>query len=288
MARATAVGDSLAPFLDATESTPLGRLLQARPETVGAVIWPYQCLGWDAKQRLTMIAAHYEALSTLPKALNFDVAESKEIINLAIFAEGLRVVLDRPKWFMREGQLVINLFIGERRSYSLAFSLAQEACGLVAYVGAIQGSNIEGALEEYRNLTKTLHGMRPRDFLFETFRTLCRCLGVCRILAVADASRHHRSEYFGSHQANERSVNYDEVWVERRGTRVDANFFSLSPHPELRNLEEIPSKKRSMYRQRYAMLEEIEALLHHTLNHGQPAIAFREIMKGAANEKILL
>ena len=83
------------------------------------------------------------------------------------------MVIDQAKWFMREGQLVINLFVGEVRMFSLAFSLGRDGGERTAFVGAVQGRDIEGVADEYRDLTKAAHGMRPRDLLFEIFRMLC-------------------------------------------------------------------------------------------------------------------
>jgi len=169
---------------------------------------------------------------------------------------------------MREGQAVLDLFIAETRIFSLAFSLRDEQ-GLTAVIGAIQGRDIEGALDTYRELTGALHGMRPRDFLVEMFRALCATLGVQRIVAVSDASRHHRSPYFGKVTDKRFPLDYDEVWTERGGTALDDDFFALPVKPTRRSIEEIPSKKRSMYRKRYEMLDRLEAKLAQAVSpHG--------------------
>ncbi|MBX9625267.1 MAG: VirK/YbjX family protein [Gemmataceae bacterium] len=45
---------------------PLGRLIAARPEMVGALIWPYLHAGWDAGTRLCRIREHYAAVAAAP------------------------------------------------------------------------------------------------------------------------------------------------------------------------------------------------------------------------------
>lgn len=236
-----------------------------RPETVGAVVWPYQCLGWDAATRLERIDSHCKAIDVLGAGLNFPIDQALQLLNLGDLSPGLRVVLDRPKWFMREGQLAMNLFAGELRIYTLAFSFGSFPDGMAAYVGAIQGSNTSGIQDAYKELTKSLHGMRPRDFLVELFRTFCRCLDVLRIYAVADARRQHRSEYFGAAKASTLTLNYDEIWAERGGVKVNEDFFVLSSEAAVRNLDDVPSKKRAMYRRRYEMLTELEQKLCSTM-----------------------
>jgi uncharacterized protein VirK/YbjX len=172
------------------------------------------------------------------------------------------VVVDQPIWFVREGQLVINLFLGEERIYSLAFSLFGQAGSVGAFVGAIQGRDIEGINDIYRELTKSSHGMRPRDLVIEIFRMFCAELGIAEILAVSDEYRHHRSGYFGNSADTKFSSNYNEIWEDRGGERVDPTCYRLKVGHEERDISSIPSKKRSLYRRRYEALQSIRQQIH--------------------------
>ena len=257
-AQALLVYGALKPFMHAPRPKSLGKLMTQRQETVGVVIWPYQCLDWDACTRLNRIRDHYSIIDSLGGPIDFPVNDRLVLLDLGEIREDLQIVLDQPKWFMREGQLTINLFLGDLRLYSLVFSLGSDAEGVAAFVGAIQGRDLEGILEEYRALTKAAHGMRPRDLLIEAFRMFCRAIGVARIYAVADEHRQHRSPYYGPTADKKLNLNYDEVWKERRGVRVDRLHFQLDVNPTERDLESIPAKKRGMYRRRYEMLRKID------------------------------
>lgn len=260
MYHAQRFSSSLDPFLHAPEGSLIHKLIAQRPETVGAVVWPYQCCTWDAETRLSRIEEHYKVIENLPQKIDFPVDGALMLFELNNVYEKLHIVLDQPIWFMREGQLVLNLFLDNVRIFSLAFSFATESGNVVAYVGAMQGRNIDGLLDTYRQITKAMHGMRPRDFLFELFRAFCRALGVSKIYAVSDSSRHHRSSYFGNKAKNgELTLNYDEIWLERGGALLNSDFYVFNVDPQVKNLEEVPSKKRSMYRQRYEFLATTEA-----------------------------
>src|SRR5438309_11851084 len=50
----------------ATAQSPLGKLIQEWPDTVGYLVWPYQCAAWDASERLTRIEGHLAALEKFP------------------------------------------------------------------------------------------------------------------------------------------------------------------------------------------------------------------------------
>ena len=249
---------SLQVYMHPRAGSPLQRVMEQRPELVGVTIWPYVCLSWSAETRLQRIDEHFRVVEKLNSALDFPVNGLLLLLDLEDITTNLRVVLDQPKWFMREGLFVINLFMLDVRIYSLAFSLGFEEDEVVVYVGAIQGVDVDGIVGDYRDLTKALHGMRPRDFLVELFRIFCRCTGVTRIYAVNDAKRQHRSSYFGSEKSGELLLNYNDIWVERGGVLDSEDFFVLSIETPMRNLDEVPSKKRAMYRRRYELLQSIE------------------------------
>ncbi len=245
-------------WFNAPEGSSLRQLLNHRPECLGAIVWPYMCNSWDAQTRLKCIREHHEAEDAMGQALAFPFGGGVRLLELSHLYDTLSVVIDRPIWFVREGELTINLFLGDVRAFSLAFSFARKDGMLFAYVGAIQGRNIADIKDTYRDMTKALHGMRPRDFLIEIFRVYCRHARVLFLLAVTDASRHHRSTYFGNPEKSF-SLNYDEVWQDRGGVKENADFFRLAVETQVRAIEDIPPNKRSMYRRRYALLAEIDS-----------------------------
>lgn len=244
----------------------LQRALQQRPELLGVVVWPYICTNWNARTRLQRIYEHFRVIESRGAVLDFPIDEQLPLLDLADVANDLRVVLDQPKWFMREGMLVLNLFAQDVRMYSLAFSFALEEDEVVAHIGAIQGVDIDGILGDYRDLTKALHGMRPRDFLVELFRILCRCLGVSNIYAVKNDRRQHCSSYFGAAKSDALFLNYNAIWEERGGIRKSEDFFALSLETPMKQLDMVPSKKRAMYRRRYELLGSLEERMHLALN----------------------
>jgi uncharacterized protein len=238
----------------------LVRLFNERPETIGILVWPYQCASWDIKMRLGRLRAHCDCVARLAAPFNIGPNERMVLADLSFIRAGLRVVIDQPVWFLREGNLVINFFVDRVRMYSLAFSFHEDEGGLTATIGSIQGRNLEDAAEEYRSLTKQAHGMRPRDFLFEVFCMVGSYLAIEHVYAVTNEDRHHAHPYFGS-KIQTASADYNAVWEERGGVRKDNSFYLLNMTERRRNLEEVPQKKRGMYRKRYEMLDLVRRLL---------------------------
>lgn len=245
-------------FLAPAPGSALARLMAERPRTLGALLWPYQCAAWGPGERLRRIRAHAAEIDRIGPPFDFSI-EEKLVLHEWPDTGGLRLVLDQPRWFMREGGVSLNLFQGDFRAMTIPFSLHRAGDGVLeAVIGAVQGRDRDGILDLYRDLTRAMHGLRPRDLLFECLRGLCRHLGVGRILAVADAERHHRHPYFG--QA-EFPLDYDEIWADRGGVRRDAHFFELPLERVERAMEDIKPKKRSLYRRRYAFLAGLDDAL---------------------------
>lgn len=261
--------DLLDPRAGARKTEPFHRRMKARPSMLDAVIRPYQSTNWNTRTRLTKLLAHYEAMVKLRWL--FDPHEDREV-TLCLLADvhlGLRLVLDEAIWFKDEGPMVISLFLDADRIFSIAFALREEDGGLVAHVGAVQGRSprdLPGILERYRELTRAAHGMRPRDLLIELFRTLCASLAVSRILLVSDAYQQHRDPYFGQSRNDVRAC-YDDVWLERGAVRIDETMFELPLYANLRTPDQIPPRKRGLYRRRYDMLATISRRMTETLAH---------------------
>jgi len=231
-------------------------------DCVGVVHWPYISKSWSPKNKLSVLASHYEVVSkSCPQLLLLGRSDRLLLGNLSEFAAGCSLVLDRPFWFMREGELVLNLFQGDLRIASIAFTLCRTDTELCIFIGAVQGIHkgveSELSLSIYRDLTKDFEGLRPRSFLIEVIKYIAINIGVEKIYAVGDGYRHHRHPYFGAHKALELAANYDVIWLEHGATPSEReDFFEIPMMLSRKPLDSIASKKRAMYRRRYELLDD--------------------------------
>lgn len=262
--------------LDAFEQrlllTKSWRRASLTPEVFGLVQWPYLHKEWEVSRRLEAVASHYEALDSVrAHALALDDDDWLGLADLDRIAPGLRLVIDRAPWFKREGQLVLNLFDGDLRIVSVAFSFAIDPSGARSIlIGAVQGIHrgvpSEESLAVYRRLTKTLCGLRPKVFAIEVLRMMAALLAIDRMLGVTDANRLHRHPYFGCRGRETFASNYDELWLERGGRlEPSSGFFDIPISGGRKDLAEIPSRKRALYRRRYEMLDEVRAVIGRAL-----------------------
>ncbi|MEJ2426464.1 MAG: DUF535 family protein, partial [Candidatus Thiodiazotropha sp.] len=187
------------------------------------------------------------------------------------------IVLDKNGLFMREGMLTLNIYVGVERVFTLAFSFYKNTSDRIcAMVGAIQGRRMQDVKTLYREMTRKAHGVRPRDLMVEVFQLFCRRIGVEKIYAIADSHCQHRHNFYClKNKLDSLHLDYDEVWTNRGGVRNSEGFFELPVPPVFRSLHTVIAKKRSMYRKRYAMLEQLERNLENSL------IAFSGFERGS-------
>jgi len=244
---------------------PLAGLLRDWPDTAGFLLWPYQCSSWQAVERFKRIDDHLHAIAKMD-GLDLALNEKLVLADLGELSPGVSLILDRAKWLAREGHLTLSLFKDDFRAFTVAFSFS-EYPHTEMFIGGLQGRNDPEALNLYRDLTKHLHGTRPRDFILEAARLFANKVGVKRIYAVSDDHKISRHRYFGKRGAP--GLFYDDVWIERGGTRVADSHFEIPLSGNRREIEDIPAKKRSMYRRRYQMFDEIASAMEQDLGKAE-------------------
>ena len=136
----------------------------------------------------------------------------------------------------------INLKDNNGRSiYDASFTFLKPNKLLIA---SIQGPSYEDAQEAVKQATKELHGVRPMFMLMNVFRLLAE-KWQCELIGIPHTSQ-------GKYRLSARSkilFNYDEFWQENQG-QLNGQYWQLPLEIIRKPLEEIASKKRSMYRKR--------------------------------------
>ena len=132
--------------------------------------------------------------------------------------------------------------------YLLTFGKVQQAL----LIAVIQGPNFEGSKDMVKLLTKKCHGLRPAYLMVEAMKALTNVLGYSALWGIP----HKYQNKSRIVQSKRYVVDYDAIFAESAGTLKD--YWELPLHFETKNMDDIPSNKRSMYRKRYAMLEQLQ------------------------------
>jgi uncharacterized protein VirK/YbjX len=97
--------------------------------------------------------------------------------------------------------------------------------------------------------------MRPAHLLVHTLRVLAAQWGAARLQGV-DPENHVKGRW--NLRDSRLRFDYRAFWAEHEGVRDDSGNWTMPLDTALRPLDEVPTKRRAMYRRRYAMLEALQ------------------------------
>lgn len=157
----------------------------------------------------------------------------------------------------KEGLLSLELMLGDEYLYQLMFWLAKDKQGdMSLWVGALQGPNMDDARDIIKRITKLCHGYRTKNLVLYIARGVCRALGVKHIYAVTN-----EGYYANNHARVDRKLktSFSDFWAEAGGSPTeDSRWYRIPLVEERKTMEEVPTRKRAVYRRRFALLDEID------------------------------
>jgi uncharacterized protein VirK/YbjX len=157
----------------------------------------------------------------------------------------------------KEGEMTLLLELDEKDLYSIAFSFFEEKNTKELIIAGIQ-SRSDVDTEIIKQLTKKMHGVRPRNYLFFVIRQICEILSIQSIKAIR--TDFHVANCSHVNKTGKFMADYDLYWEEENGIKEEI-FYTLSTIESRKSMEEIASKKRSMYNKRFNMLDEHKIIL---------------------------
>lgn len=209
-----------------------------------------------ARQRyLACVNDLSEALRLWGPTLAADIARGHA---LTLFAnDALAVQLMRNRVSPHEGFWALRLRTKDGLDlFNLSFGFPAPA---TCYVGSLQGLRkpSDETATAIRALTKQCHGLRPHGLLLAVLQVACSHWGLERLVGVDDSRQVKRRR----NAARQGFVfDYGEFWASQGGrqAQIDANW-TLPLQPARKPLEAVPSHKRSEYRKRHALLDDLQA-----------------------------
>lgn len=169
--------------------------------------------------------------------------------SLTIFHEGdwLTLEFTYQNHVEREGLLMLSLKMNGVTLYKVFFWLMIHGSQPALCIGAFQGG--KNTLEPIREFTKKFWGLRPQNFMLSIIRWYAEALALPRIYTFP------KEKFWNKNISH--LTDLDEFWVEQGCMPVAESHFIQIPHELPRkSLEDIPTRKRSMYKKRYTFLDE--------------------------------
>lgn len=239
----------VAHFLHDMKAQGLDFILEKHPRLLGKFSRPYLSVETNAQQTLDKLLAHYRLLGQrmTKGALEKLYQTGLPLCRFSLDGEDFECILKYDGRFEKEGEICISLLqsADRRRVYTLIAVFGAEA----AFIGCLQGGKEQE--DVVRRLTKLTNGLRPHNLVVFVTQEVARALGCQALYGVPSASHVYQAR---SRTSARIGFGYDRFWEELGGERAGAWYALPITYP--RNpLEEVPSKKRMLYRRRYALMD---------------------------------
>lgn len=156
----------------------------------------------------------------------------------------------------KEGLLSVMMDVDGEHLYQIIFWIEQRDGQPTLVIGAMQGPNTENAQDFVREMTKRAHRFRTKNLILYITQAVARALGIKRILAVSNAGY-----YANNHVRLDRKLKTDfgAFWEEVGGGETDDHrFYELPLVYPRKTMEEVPTRKRAVYRRRFAFLDAVD------------------------------
>ncbi|MEA9390627.1 VirK/YbjX family protein [Acerihabitans sp. TG2] len=159
----------------------------------------------------------------------------------------------------REGETNMFLYMEETKLAALTFCVVNRPQGTVLIVGGFQGANRSTPHEVIKQATKSCYGLFPKRLLLESLQRIAAQAGIQHILAVSNAGHVFHSLRYRHRKKNTFVASYDEFWDSIGANRYSSALYSIPQTIPRKEMEDLPSKKRSEYRKRYTLLDEMNS-----------------------------
>ena len=212
------------------------------------------------RERVALIQEHFSFLETALKPdILLEIYREKNQVLWENEHEGepLRLVLYYEAGQRKEGLLSVTLRLGEQALYQMIFWIQKNPKGeWSAYIGAMQGPNMDNAKEVIKKITKQCHAYRTKNLILHAMQEVAKTLGLKHLYAVTNDGY-----YAMNHVRRDRKLktNFSDFWAESGGTPCeDSRFYELPLTEYRKSMEEVPTRKRANYRRRYMLMDEID------------------------------
>ena len=277
--RGLAFPSATTEWFNVLETPALTAVVRRRPELFQKPQRPFLASTFRTEQRLEALTQHYQfILSHFPPAWLREIhAYPGKCLGVLAGPDGghyeLRLL---SSWTEREGELSLALRSRESGAtlFSLTFAMVRWEAGQGdILIGGIQGNRKANDKDLIISLTRQWHGLRPRALLLFALHQLAAGWNATRVRAVSDATHVYRRWKKGKPLA----FCHDDWWLEVGGHRAEDGLFDLPERFAPRDLATVKGNKRSMYRQRYEMLEDLGRQISASLGCPfEPWLATRE------------
>lgn len=249
-------------FNEMTRNRYFSALLSAQKTLPSKIHRHYLHLGLNAASRVDAIVSHYAFIDRLDAGQLGQALTSADKVSLIHLTgkegEEITVRASSASGAEREGESTLWLYMNETLLASVTFCVTGPAGDQQIVIGGLQGASRHVPHETIKIATKACHGLFPKRLLMENLWLLAQRQNINAVYGVSDGGHVFRGLRYRLSKGKHFHASYNEFWKSVGGEKYDSHLFSLPLSLPQKDLSEIPSKKRSEYRKRYALLDALK------------------------------
>ena len=160
----------------------------------------------------------------------------------------------------KEGLMAVNMYVDVKDNplYQIMFWLNTNNNGDESmWIGAMQGPNLDNSREIIKDITKRSFRYRTKNLILYMAMAVARAFKVRHIYAVSN-----EGYYANNHVRRDRKLKTDfgAFWEEPGGHLTeDSRFYEVPLVEPRKTMEEVPTRKRAVYRKRFAFQDDVDA-----------------------------
>lgn len=230
---------------------------------------PYLSSCMSSKDRFQALVYHYNFLSSRCDKITHAFYGDKPypLAELTVKnGETIKVVIQSKNKFSREGELSIYFYDENNISLAvLTFSIIEYNQKSTLFIAGLQGANTSNAKQIIQHATKSCYGLFPKRFVVESALIFAEFFQIEQIVAVGN-NTHIYNNWRYKNRFKKLYSDYDNFWQMMAAQKNEQGLFMLPTKISRKPLEDIASKKRSEYRNRYQLLDNLACNIKHQLS----------------------
>ncbi len=254
---------SMQQLMEFFHSDPLRReIIEKNPFPIEQVTRAFFYNGSTFSERLRLVRNHFLFLQDKTKAECFKKLGMLDgnclIWRYPIEDVSWEALLNVEPGQRKEGLLSLDMRLNGQHLYQIMFWLNKNKDNEDSlWIGAMQGPNTEDAKEVIKETTKLAHRYRTKNLILYMTMAVARNFGCKHIYAVSN-----EGYYANNHVRRDRKLKTDfgAFWEEPGGhVTEDPRFYEIPLTEPRKTMEEVPTRKRAVYRKRFAFQDDVDA-----------------------------
>lgn len=223
---------------------------------------PYMRQHFSVGQRRGLLRMHYETMAVQFAPNEGLRVEPGVVVATLTGKNGAQYRMHFGGNTSKEGELSFAFCDGDGDYLArIAGTIGRDATGkLVLWIGGQQGAKPPKGRDEVVKATKELFGLRPKGAVILALQCFAQQLGITSIHAPGNEG--HISQRGNSFlKLNKRVIyaDYGQFWEEIGGSKTGDEEYLLPITPQVRDVSEVKPHKRSEWKKRQALSEQLSA-----------------------------